>query len=173
MAAVSNVSSTIIELGIRNHPYPFFSRIADGQKTVEVRYLSGYIGRIRVGDTIRFCCGRNQVLCHVSQIRRYSTYRTLLETEDLEKVIPGVKSVEAALETYRTFPCYHYASKDSTPKVLAIEIKKVERKGEKRKAEETEPNAEQNQVRVQENGASSSAGTGETDHSTKRHRPGV
>lgn len=100
-----------------------------------------------------------------------------METEGLEQVIPGIQSIESALNVYRTFPCYNYAKNDITPKVLAIEIKRIVKKakpqvGGKRKAAESikkpdkQPNVERIQNEAQrKEGASSSISSATTPNS--------
>ncbi len=115
-------ASILHRLGIRNYPHPFFDQIKTGQKTVEVRVLSGYIRNIHIGDTIRFTCKGTFADCKVTAIRTYTKYEKLLRSEALEKVIPGIKSVEEALRIYKTFPTFCLVEEKAQYQVAAFEI---------------------------------------------------
>ena len=112
-------------LGIRNYPFKFYDRIADKSKKIEVRYLSGYINQIKIGDIINFTLQQQWTQCKVKDIRKYRTYQELLTTEGLNQVVPGVKTVEEALRIYATFPCYQYVDPNGPPKVAAFEIEVI------------------------------------------------
>ncbi|PIS03266.1 MAG: hypothetical protein COT85_00880 [Chlamydiae bacterium CG10_big_fil_rev_8_21_14_0_10_42_34] len=112
-------------LGMRNHPFPFYDKIADGTKNIEVRHLSGHLSNIKVGDFIKFTLDNQSMTCKVVAIRKYRTYEELLRAEDLNRVVPGVKTIDEALDIYKTFPCYKHVNPNGTPKVAAFEIELV------------------------------------------------
>ncbi|XP_057452761.1 uncharacterized protein LOC130744606 [Lotus japonicus] len=65
---------------------------ADGLKTIE--------GRIEVGNLILF---NKSLVFEVQGVRRYASFFDMLEAESLEKVLPGVESVEEGVKVYRRF----------------------------------------------------------------------
>jgi ASC-1-like (ASCH) protein len=109
-----------------------FNAIIDARKTIEGRLNRGKFAQYRPGDTIelrrdtRDESGRlhdgdkPEVRVQVVAVRRYDSFLEMLQTEDLQKVIPGAVSAQAAANEYNT-----YYSRDDQTKygVLAIEIK--------------------------------------------------
>ncbi|KAJ6733927.1 ASCH DOMAIN PROTEIN putative ISOFORM 1-RELATED [Salix koriyanagi] len=79
---------------------PYFSLLKDGRKTIEGRcaigdYTSSYLAcfavRIEPGDLIL----ENKILVlKVEDVHRYTSFSKMLQAESLEKVLPGVKTVE-------------------------------------------------------------------------------
>ncbi|OIW03756.1 hypothetical protein TanjilG_30032 [Lupinus angustifolius] len=74
---------------------------------------------IELGDLILI---NKSVVFEVQGIRRYPTFSDMLEAEKLEKVLPGVESVEEGLEVYRRF---YTEEKELANGVLAIIVSKV------------------------------------------------
>ncbi|XP_019457183.1 PREDICTED: uncharacterized protein LOC109357651 isoform X2 [Lupinus angustifolius] len=98
---------------------PFFSQLKDGLKTIEGRCATSKYSRIELGDLILI---NKSVVFEVQGIRRYPTFSDMLEAEKLEKVLPGVESVEEGLEVYRRF---YTEEKELANGVLAIIVSKV------------------------------------------------
>ncbi|CAL0322097.1 unnamed protein product [Lupinus luteus] len=98
---------------------PFFSQLKDGLKTIEGRCATSKYTRIELGDLILI---NKSVVFEVQGIRRYPTFSDMLKAESLEKVLPGVESVEEGLEVYRRF---YTEDKELANGVLAIIVSKV------------------------------------------------
>ncbi|KAJ6419062.1 hypothetical protein OIU84_029215 [Salix udensis] len=70
---------------------PYFSLLKDGRKTIEGRCATGDYTRIEPGDLILV----NKILVlKVEDVHRYASFSKMLQAESLEKVLPGVKTVE-------------------------------------------------------------------------------
>ncbi|XP_019436532.1 PREDICTED: uncharacterized protein LOC109342923 isoform X1 [Lupinus angustifolius] len=98
---------------------PFFSQLKDGLKTIEGRCASGKYRRIELGNLILV---NKSVVFEVQGLRKYPTFYDMLEAESLEKVLPGVESVEEGVKVYRRF---YTEEKEQENGVLAIIVSKV------------------------------------------------
>ncbi|CAL0324059.1 unnamed protein product [Lupinus luteus] len=98
---------------------PFFSQLKDGLKTIEGRCASGKYRRIELGNLILV---NKSVVFEVQGLRKYPTFSDMLKTESLEKVLPGVESVEEGVKVYRRF---YTEEKEQENGVLAIIVSKV------------------------------------------------
>uniref|UniRef100_A0A7C9EJZ7 ASCH domain-containing protein n=1 Tax=Opuntia streptacantha TaxID=393608 RepID=A0A7C9EJZ7_OPUST len=72
---------------------PFFSQLKDGQKTIEGRCATGDYTLMQSGDLILF---NNCLMLEVQDVHHYASFVEMLEAESLEKVLPGVLSIEEA-----------------------------------------------------------------------------
>jgi ASC-1-like (ASCH) protein len=79
---------------------PWFSYIRDGVKTVEGRKKTHSYTKIKTGDQIKFINGENSFLADVTEVREYASIEKYLEDVTLEKALPGVNSLEEALNIY-------------------------------------------------------------------------
>ncbi len=90
-------------LTIQNHPYPCFDKIASGEKTVEGRLYDGRYKSFKVGDIIIFDLKGKQVKTKITYIHKYKNLGDYLIKETLAKTLPGVTSIEIAIEIYNTW----------------------------------------------------------------------
>ncbi|KAL3506776.1 hypothetical protein ACH5RR_032158 [Cinchona calisaya] len=97
---------------------PFFSQLKDGQKTVEGRCAIGNYNRIVPGAFILF---NKSLLLQVQDVHRYVSFREMLEAESLQRVLPGVKTIEEGVQVYRNF---YSEEKESSNGVIAICVTK-------------------------------------------------
>ena len=111
------------ELTIWNHPYPFLDRIIDGSKTIEGRTYSPFFQKIEVGDRLKLFNREKWVLCEIKALRRYETFRQMLEKETLQRVLPGHLNIDTAIQMYRKFP--HFEENEKRYGVVAIEIETI------------------------------------------------
>ncbi|KAL3685998.1 hypothetical protein R1sor_004020 [Riccia sorocarpa] len=96
---------------------PFFSQLKDGKKTVEGRCAGGYYSKLQVGDGLLF----NGVLfLQVKDVKKYNTFRKMMETEGLDNVLPGVSSVIEGVQVYRNF---YSEAKERESGVLGIHVR--------------------------------------------------
>jgi ASC-1-like (ASCH) protein len=80
---------------------PWFSLVRDGVKTVEGRKGTHSYKKIKVGDFLNFTNGMEGFVAEVTDVRSYTTLEEYLEDVTVEKALPGVKTMEEALTTYR------------------------------------------------------------------------
>ncbi|XP_073056561.1 uncharacterized protein [Primulina eburnea] len=97
---------------------PFFSQLSDGLKIVEGRCAVGVYRRIKPGGVILL---NKCVMFQVQDVHQYASFHDLLEAESLEKVLPGVKSIEEGVQIYRAF---YSEEKESSNGVIAICVRK-------------------------------------------------
>ncbi|KAJ6366543.1 hypothetical protein OIU77_003019 [Salix suchowensis] len=98
---------------------PYFSLLKDGRKTIEGRCATGDYTRIEPGDLILV----NKILVlKVEDVHRYASFSKMLQAESLEKVLPGVKTVEEGVEIYRKF---YTDEKEMSNGVLAVCVSKL------------------------------------------------
>ncbi|XP_057458773.1 uncharacterized protein LOC130749436 isoform X2 [Lotus japonicus] len=94
---VNILKSVRLELHVQE---PFLTHLKDGLKTIEGRCARGKHNRIEVGNLILF---NESLVFEVQGVRRYASFFDMLEAESLEKVLPGVESVEEGVKVYRRF----------------------------------------------------------------------
>jgi ASC-1-like (ASCH) protein len=79
---------------------PWFSFIRKGIKPVEGRKKTHRYAKIQKGDRIHFINGSESFVTEVTEVREYPSIEMYLEDVTLEKALPGVKSLEEALQIY-------------------------------------------------------------------------
>lgn len=79
---------------------PWFSYIRQGVKPVEGRKKTHTYKRIKAGDQINFSNGKESFVAAVTEIREYATLEEYLNDVTLEKALPGITSLEEALQIY-------------------------------------------------------------------------
>jgi ASC-1-like (ASCH) protein/GNAT superfamily N-acetyltransferase len=84
----------------------YLSMIKSGQKKLEVRVAYDHIKKIRSGDCIRLVSNSNsdQAIRRVREVRRYAGLIQMLEHEDIEQVLPGLKPQEALQRLREIYP---------------------------------------------------------------------
>jgi ASC-1-like (ASCH) protein len=97
----------------------YLRAIAEGKKKIEGRLYDEKRQKIKPGDTIIF---ENKLMCVVKDIRVYSSFREMLESEGIENVLPGIRNVEEGVKVYRKF---YSEEKEKKYGVAAIEIEPV------------------------------------------------
>jgi ASC-1-like (ASCH) protein len=104
---------------------PWFSLISLGLKTVEGRKNKGRFKEMEVGDIIEFTnndFNSRSVLTRITRKTEYSTFTEYLETEGLDRCLPGIPDLETGLSVY-----YKYFTKEDEKEfgVIAINIELV------------------------------------------------
>lgn len=106
---------------------PYFSYIADGQKTIEGRIASHQFRQIQTGDVIEFANPRSSAraatLVTGSQI--YPGFREMLEQEDLNSLLPDCETVAEGLDIYHSFPRFKQRARKSG--VIAVHFEVFDR----------------------------------------------
>jgi ASC-1-like (ASCH) protein/GNAT superfamily N-acetyltransferase len=84
----------------------YLSMIKSGQKKLEIRVAYDHIKRIRAGDHIRLVSNSNsdQAVRRVREVRRYTGLAQMLQHEDIEQVLPGLKPQEALRRLREIYP---------------------------------------------------------------------
>lgn len=95
----------------------FLEAIKRGEKTVEGRVKDDKRARIRPGDKILF---NRRLLVEVVDVREYDSFEDMLREEGLDRVLPGVGSIEEGVRVYRRF---YSTGKEKMFGVLAIEVR--------------------------------------------------
>lgn len=93
--------STPFQLRIQNR---YLSMIKSGRKKIEVRVGYDHIKKIKPGDLIRLDSESDQVACRVREVRRYPSLEQMVEHEDIEQVLPGLKPDEALRRLREIYP---------------------------------------------------------------------
>jgi len=93
-------------LKIRKADGEFLDLIRSGRKTIETRAATKKYQKIKVGDLLRFVCGKKIVEKKVSEIQHFKTIDILLKRLDLGKIMPHVSSLEQAKQIWFSFPNY-------------------------------------------------------------------
>lgn len=104
---------------------PWFSLISLGLKKVEGRKNKGRFKEMEVGDIVEWTNNDfkpRSVLTKITRKSEYSTFASYLETEGLEKCLPGIQDLETGLSVY-----YKYFTEQDEKEfgVIAIEIELV------------------------------------------------
>lgn len=113
---VNSLEAVDFELHVQE---PFFTQIKDGFKTIEGRCAGGDYNRIGSGALILF---NKCLVLEVKEVRSYGSFSDMLKAESLEKVLPGVKTIEEGVQVYRRF---YSEDKERSNGVIAICIEKL------------------------------------------------
>lgn len=97
--------------------------IMNGSKSIEGRINSGIFAKLRVGEHIKFFCGNESVISEITALKPYDSFADMLEKEGVERCLPDIKSLKAAIDVYNNIP--RYAQKADQFGVLAIHLKKI------------------------------------------------
>jgi ASC-1-like (ASCH) protein len=84
----------------------YLSLIKSGKKTVEGRIASGMFSRVFAGSRIRFFNQTDSVVCRVTKVTKYPSFREMLQGEGVEKCLPGTSTVDAGARIYDAIPGY-------------------------------------------------------------------
>jgi ASC-1-like (ASCH) protein len=106
---------------------PWFSLIMRGLKTVEGRKNRGLFQQMQVGDIVEWTNDSiipRSVKTRITGKAVYPTFREYLETEGLDKCLPGITNMDDGLSIY-----YKYFTKEEEKKfgVVAIRLELVEK----------------------------------------------
>lgn len=102
---------------------PWFSEIKHGRKTVEGRKLSSKYANLKPDQIVRFYCGDDSFEVKIVKVVLYKSLEEYLLVEGVEKVLPGIVSVEDAVNVY-----LQYNSREELEKAggfLAIHFKVI------------------------------------------------
>ncbi|KAL5712474.1 hypothetical protein ACHQM5_014644 [Ranunculus cassubicifolius] len=97
---------------------PYFSQLRDGMKTTEGRCAVGEYNRIQPGALLLF---NGCLLLEVQNVECYASFADMLEAKSLERVLPGVRTIEEGVQIYRKF---YTEEKEKLNGVVAIDVSK-------------------------------------------------
>jgi ASC-1-like (ASCH) protein len=83
--------------------------IREGKKTVEGRVAKPPASNCQIGDRLRLYHFRDRfddVVCDITDIKKFSSFREMLEETGVQECIPGAKDLEEAVNLYNSFPGY-------------------------------------------------------------------
>ena len=101
----------------------YIHQIKYSGKTIEGRINSGMILRFKTGDQVRFFYNQNpsdDVKCDITDIRKYPSFREMLQQEGFKKCLTDVRSLEEAVRVYDQIP--GYAERAARSGVVAIQL---------------------------------------------------
>ena len=102
---------------------PWFTLIKLRIKTIEGRLANGNFKNINLGDYIIFInndFGFQRIQkCQISKITEYQTFHDYLQTETLEKCLPGIDNIEQGLQVYYK---YYTKEQEQNSKVIAMTL---------------------------------------------------
>jgi ASC-1-like (ASCH) protein len=102
----------------------YFDLIQNGKKTIEGRIATKEILSLKVGENIVFLSEEKEPMkCVVKSLRVYHSFELMIEKEGIEKVLPGIKTIEEGVALYRSFP--NYEEREKMFGVVAIEIEVI------------------------------------------------
>ena len=88
---------------IENVSEPWFTLISLGLKTVEGRKNKGRFKEMQVGEIIEWTnndFNPRSTLTRITRKQEYNTFKEYLETEGLDKCLPGITSLDNGLSVY-------------------------------------------------------------------------
>lgn len=98
---------------------PWFTFIKKGKKTVEGRLNKGRFASLKINDILIFENNGQECKVKIVDINKYNSFKELMEKEGLEKVLPGVESIDKGIKVYRQF----YSEEDEKKYgILAISL---------------------------------------------------
>ena len=68
-----------------------FRNIMKGRKTIEGRLNKGVFKKLKNGDDIKFCNGDDMIEGKVININKYNSFRDMLTSEEINKILPDVQ----------------------------------------------------------------------------------
>jgi len=100
---------------------PWFTLISMGLKTVEGRKNKGRFKEMKPGDIVQWTnndFAPRSVLTKITAKAEYNTFAEYLETEGLDKCLPGIKDLDTGLSVY-----YKYFTREDEKEFGVVAIK--------------------------------------------------
>jgi len=83
-----------------------FNEVKDGTKKIETRAMNQKYDSIEQGDEIMFTCGEDSFTKKISKKYHWQTVEAMVAEVPLNKIMPGLLTVEDAKNRYSTYPGY-------------------------------------------------------------------
>ncbi len=105
---------------------PWFTHIANGDKTIEGRLKKGVFQNLQEGDIVLWYIKEKKythnVLTQIIDIKEYKTFEDMLRKSTLKKTLPGIRTYKDGVAVYRQ---YYTKQKEKEHGILAIELKRI------------------------------------------------
>jgi ASC-1-like (ASCH) protein len=101
----------------------YFQQIRDGLKTVEGRIAKEKFCALQAGQTLTFCCEDDKLLTRIIEIKKFPTFKHLLEHYGLKTCLPDLNCLEEGVKIYHSFP--NYKQQESELGVIGIQIERM------------------------------------------------
>jgi ASC-1-like (ASCH) protein len=100
----------------------WFKLVQDGLKTVEGRCGDHALKSALVGDKVVFVnqLNNDEIEKKITGVRKYETFREMIEHEGLRHILPTVESVDEGVAIYHGIA--GYKAKEGTKGVIAVEV---------------------------------------------------
>lgn len=82
---------------------PWFSKIKSGVKKIEGRKRSDKYLSLKPGDLLEFHYKDESFITKVNKVSEYPDLEAYLRSEGFQKALPGVSSLEKAMEIYHSW----------------------------------------------------------------------
>jgi len=108
---------------------PWFNLIKSGSKTIEGRLNSGLFAKLQVGNIITWLNQNMKCKVKIISIKKYDSFRMMLEKEGLDKVLPTIDNIDDGVKLYRQY----YSIEKEKVGVVAIKMKVYNQSRQKKK----------------------------------------
>lgn len=108
-----------MDIGLKE---PWFSLVGNGEKVVEGRLYGEKWKNLKSFDVVTFLNGDRRIMCRILYTKIYNSFREMLESEGLGRVLPpksGVKTINDGVNIYENI----YG--DDKKKAIAIGIEVI------------------------------------------------
>ena len=84
---------------------PWFDYIKNGNKVIEGRINNpeSFFAKVEIGTSFVFYNNQKELMVKTIRKTTYPTFKEMLEAETLEKVLPGIKTIEDGVQEYYKF----------------------------------------------------------------------
>lgn len=100
---------------------PWFTLISMGLKSIEGRKNKGRFKEMKVGDIVSWInndFAPRKVLTRITGKAKYNTFKEYLDSEGLDKCLPGIKNIDIGLSVY-----YKYFTKEDEKEFGVVAIR--------------------------------------------------
>ena len=97
---------------------PWFNLIKSGKKTIEGRVNAGLFARLEKNNVIQWLHQNMKCKVKIIDIRKYDSFRTMLEKEGLDKILPNIDNIDDGVKLFRKY----YSEEKERNGVVAIEM---------------------------------------------------
>ncbi len=101
---------------------PWFTFIKEGKKKIEGRLNRGLFQKINKDDIIIWIHGDKKSKVKITDKRKYDSFKEMIETEKLDKVLPSINTLDDGVKVYRQYFSEH---DEITNGVVAIEMELI------------------------------------------------
>jgi ASC-1-like (ASCH) protein len=103
---------------------PWFDFIKNGEKCVEGRIARGNFAKLIVGCNIFWKHNNSECPTRVIYIRKYKSFREMLQSEGIKRVLPNIDNIDEGVKIYRKY----YTPSDEKAGVLALGVMPLDNK---------------------------------------------